>query len=113
MDEMEQDLITPSDAAVLWNYIYDLDNTSVDAPTSAHIMRRKCRNGDLKRRGIQLLELPGRWYISKSSLIAYILKQCRQAAKRCVENMDGDRAENIARIRAEFEKMIAELEGGR
>jgi hypothetical protein len=78
------DLLNPAEAAALWNKVLGAPCVLVRA-CSEETMRRLCKSGALERAGVTVLAMPGRYYISRRSLLALILKRCGAARSRAEE----------------------------
>jgi hypothetical protein len=66
-DPDKNDWLTTEQAAALWDRLLKLTDLTVWHPVSANMVRRMCRDGVIQALGIEVLDVPGRWYISKRS----------------------------------------------
>lgn len=106
----DSDWLSTEQAAEVWNHVLALDSDSIAAPVSANILRRLCRLGIIQDRGIDLLDVPGRWYISKRSLLRYMLERMSGQVVRAYQLMDGTKEERLAIFRERCEAMMQLLE---
>ena len=82
------DWLSTEQAAALWNYVLGLDETTVWPPVSANVVRRMCREGAIQALGVDVLDVPGRWYISKRSGLERIMRRIDESVRRCLVEMD-------------------------
>jgi hypothetical protein len=79
------DLLNPAEAAALYNRV--VGQGVFSRVCSEETMRRLCRNGELEAAGISVLSMPGRYYISRRSLLNYIVTGCHGHIERAEREM--------------------------
>ncbi len=85
-----RDWLTTEGAARLWNDIVGSDCETINRPVSGQLMRKLCRTATLERLGIAVAAMPGRYYISRRSLLAFMASCLERATARCSAELARD-----------------------
>lgn len=78
------DWLSPQEAAELWTRVMGPGYLIV-RPASEETMRRLCRDGKMQEAGVDVIAMPGRYYILRPSLLGYIVKCCAGVRARAEE----------------------------
>jgi hypothetical protein len=74
--------LSTGEAAALWNHVLGCTPQTILKPLSEQTVRRMCRDGTLDRLNIEMVPMPGRYYIRRQALLEYPRERCCAACER-------------------------------